>query len=44
MPLKARFWVLVQFGVEMNADKNVRAISSFYPNWGILENWGQNYV
>ena len=37
-------WALIQFGVKIEADKNVKATSSFYPNWGILKNWGQKYV
>ena len=35
---------MVKFGVETEADENVRAISSFCPKWGILENWGKKYV
>ena len=41
MPLEAWVWVLEQFEVKIEADENVRAISSFCPKWGILENWGQ---
>ena len=44
IPLEAWVWVLVQFGVETNTDENVRAISLFCPNWGILKTWGQKYV
>ena len=35
---------MVQFGVKSKVDENVRAISSFCPNWGILANWGHKYV
>ena len=44
MSLEAWVWVLVQFGVEMNTDENIKAISSFYPYWGILKNWGKKYA
>ena len=44
MPLEAWEWVLVQFGVKPEARKNLKAILSFCPNWGILENWGKKYV
>ena len=44
MPLEPWVWILVQFGVETNANENVWAISSFCLNWGILENWGKKYV
>ena len=34
---------MIQFGVKTEIDKNVKAISSFFLNWRILENWGQKY-
>ena len=44
VPLEAWLWILVQFRVKTEAGKNIRAILSFFPNWGILENWGKKYV
>ena len=35
---------MVQFEVKTEADENVRAMLSFYLNWGILKNWGKKYV